>query len=173
MSEAHLAIGRSLAQAQIVVPQEGHPLAGDHAHQPADVVARCAQHRVQAVALRSFQVTTVHAVITLKVPDDWLDRLPALDPLLLLCRERLELALVLDGHPEVVRIHVPIAQVHIRRHRLDPRVLHQDGSLLQLHPEGVSVVRVAGECARTHDQVVFERGGNAHFTPNSYGACPW
>lgn len=39
-----------------------------------DVIACRAQHRVQAIAERSFQVTTVHAVIALEAPDDQLYR---------------------------------------------------------------------------------------------------
>ena len=52
---------------------------GDHAQQPADVVARCAQHRVQPVPDFSLEVTVIHAVIGLEVADDGFNRLAPLE----------------------------------------------------------------------------------------------
>jgi virulence-associated protein VagC len=54
---------------------------GRSAQQPADVVTRRAQHRMQSVALCTLQVTAVHPVFFLQVPDDRLDRLPPLEQL--------------------------------------------------------------------------------------------
>ena len=42
-------------------------LLGDHPHQLAQVVVRCAQHRVQTLALRPFQLAAVQSVIGLEV----------------------------------------------------------------------------------------------------------
>ena len=60
-------------------------LLGDHAQQPADVVACCAQHGMQPVTRLPFEVAAVHAVIGFEMPDDGLDGLtPPQQPSLLL-----------------------------------------------------------------------------------------
>ena len=65
--------------------KKGNTLLDDHAQQPFDVVARCAQHRVQPVAGLALEVAAVHAVIGLDVADDRFDRLA---PPQLLSREQ-------------------------------------------------------------------------------------
>jgi len=60
------------------------------------------------------------------------------------------------------RIHPRVAQIHKRRCGLDRTVLHQDRGLLELFAQGVSVIRMAMEGPRTHDQVALERAGDAH-----------
>lgn len=66
-------------QAQKKVFPKGHPLLGNHAQQPFEVVPSSAQHRMQPVAGFPLEVTAIHAVILLQVPDDGLDRMSALE----------------------------------------------------------------------------------------------
>ncbi len=136
---------RHRAQTQIKPLQEVHPLTDNHAQQPLDVVPRCAQHRVQPVAGFALEVAAIHAVIGLEVADDRLDRLTPLQLLSLLLADPFGLAPVHDVHIRVLCIHAPIAQIDERRRRLDRTVLHQDGRLLQLLSQRVSVIRVAVE----------------------------
>ena len=56
----------------------------DHPQQPADVVARRAQHRVQTVAVCAFEVAAIHSVVCFQVADDRLNGLPAFEHLLFL-----------------------------------------------------------------------------------------
>ena len=56
----------------------------DGTHQPADVVARRAAQRVQRVAQRTLEPTTLHPVIGFGVTDQRLDGLAALEPFALL-----------------------------------------------------------------------------------------
>lgn len=56
------------AQTQISPPQDG-PLLGDHAQQPADVVDRCPQHRMQPITL---EMASIHPMSALEMVDDGL-----------------------------------------------------------------------------------------------------
>ena len=106
--------------------QKGHSLFYNHAQQPPDVVACSAQYRVQTVTERCLEVAAVHAVIGFEVADDGLDGLSAFEVFLLLLRQALELAPVLDADARVVLLHTPVAQVCVDRLRLNAQVLHQD-----------------------------------------------
>ena len=74
-----------------------------------------------------------------------------------------------DAHTGQVRTHPPVAQIDERRRRFYRAVLHQDRGLLQLLGQGVPVIRVAMKRPRTHDQVVFERAGDAYLHPELVG----
>ena len=87
----------------------------NHAQQPAEVVARCAQHRVQPVTLLALEMAAVHAVISLEVADDRLDGLAPLEQLSVLLADSLALAPVHDMHIRVELVDTPIAQIHERR----------------------------------------------------------
>ena len=78
---------RHHAQAQKNRLQEEHPLLGDHAQQPSDVVPRSAQHRVQSVA-----------GFALEVADDRFYRLTPLEQPSVLLTDLLGLAPVHDVH---------------------------------------------------------------------------
>ena len=97
---------------------EAHPLLGDHAQQPFDVVACRAQHGVQPVALLTLEGATVHAVIALEVADDGLDGLAPLELFSVLAADAFGFAPVHDMHIRVASIHAPIAQVNERGRRL-------------------------------------------------------
>ena len=124
---------------------------------------------MQPVTHLALEVTAAHAVITLEVPNDRLDGLAPLEHLSLLPADPLGLAPVHDVNMGVVPIHPPVAQVHKRCFWFDLAVLHQDRGLLQLLGQGVPVIGVAMECPRAHDQVAFERAGNAHLDPELIG----
>jgi len=49
-------------------------LAGDCPEKPPQVLARCAQHRMQPVTNLALQVTAIHSVIGFQVTDHWLVR---------------------------------------------------------------------------------------------------
>ncbi len=72
------------------------PQAHDRAQQPADVVARRTQHRVQRVPRGTLEPAAIHAVIVLQVPDRWLHRLAPLEPSALRIGQAFELAAVDD-----------------------------------------------------------------------------
>lgn len=87
--------------------QEGHSLRNDHAQQPADLVARRVQRRMQSITDFSLGVTTIHAVIRLEVADDGLNRLSSLEKPPLLLAVSFALAPVHDSRARVVRLHPP------------------------------------------------------------------
>ncbi len=70
---------------------------------------------------------------------------------------------------ELQRIHPPVAPIDEHRRGLDRTVLHQDRGLLELFAQGVSVIRMAMEGPRTHDQVALERAGNARLDAEFVG----
>ena len=92
------------------------------------------QHRMQSVTDFTLEMTALHAVITIEVTDDRLDRLASLEQFLVLRTEALGLAPVHDVHLRVVCIHAAVAQIDKRGHGLEVTVLHQDRCpVVQLH----------------------------------------
>lgn len=63
--------------------------------------------------------------------------------------------------------YAPVSQIHMRHRGLHARVLHQNGGLLQLGAQRVTIKRVASEGACAHDQVVLQGAAMPTFTPNS------
>ena len=120
------------------------------------IVAGCAQHRVQPITRFTLEVTAVHPVNTLEVPDDRLDGLAPLKQLVLVLADAFVLAPMRDDNLRVVRIHTSAAQIRKGRGGPDGVVLHEDAGmlqllqLLQLLGQGVSVVRVAIERPGAH-----------------------
>ena len=47
----------------------------DHAHQPLDVVACGAQHRMNGISSLAFEVAAMKPVVLLQVPNNWLNGL--------------------------------------------------------------------------------------------------
>jgi hypothetical protein len=69
---------RTLASCRKKRLQEGHCLRDDLAQQPAEDVARRAQHRMKAGGDIAPEETAIRAVIRLEVADDGLNRLAPL-----------------------------------------------------------------------------------------------
>src|ERR1700710_1425522 len=68
--------------------------ANNRAQQPAQVIARRAQHRMQRIAALSFKPTTSHAMVLLQVANDRFDCLASLEPAPLWVGQRLVFATV-------------------------------------------------------------------------------
>ena len=148
-----------LQQAQ----QKAQAFLHDHLQQPADVVVRSAQHRVQRIALCPFEVAAVHAVISFEVHDDRLDRLAAFEQSALLIGQPLVLASVFDLDIRAVLVHAPVAQVGVHQLEFNALALHHNGALLNLLVHGVTVIRVAWKAPGAHDQIALEPHGQTEF----------
>ena len=134
------------------------PLLGKHAQQPADVVARSAQHRVQPVAGFALEVAAVHAVIGLEVGDDRLNRLAPPQLLSLLLADSFGLARVHDVHIRVPCIHArPTNAVAALTALSCIRVVACSICSFRVWPSYGLPWN-----ARAHDQVALVRAGNAY-----------
>ncbi len=93
--------------------QESHREAQtDHRpHQPAQVVARSAQHRMERIAQLAFQPASIHPMVRLQMSNGGFDRLSPFEPAPLLLCQRLVLAAMNDLHRRIILIHAAIPQV--------------------------------------------------------------
>ena len=73
-------------------------------------------------------MSAVHAVVSLKVPDDRLDRMASFEQPAFFIGQPLVLAPVFDLDVRVVLVHTPVAQVCVHHLGLDAQALHQDGA---------------------------------------------
>ncbi len=116
---------------------------------------------MKPVANLTLQMATVHPMVGLEVSDHRLDGVSPFDELESFSVQPLGLTTMRDGQPRVVGIHASVTQVHHRRGRPGAAVLQQDGGLLDLLVQGVSVERRTTECTGADDEIALGGDGDA------------
>ena len=106
---------------------------------------------MERVAQTPDQVTANHPMVVLHVPDHRPHRLASLQPLPFQLRHRLDAPPVHHPNARIVRIHAPVAQVHVGLFdrfagRVDERV-----GLFDLGGQRVPIKGVAGEAFGPYD----------------------
>ena len=117
---------------------------------------------MQRVAQAPDQLTAAHAMVVLHVPDHRLHRLASLQPLSFQLRHRLDAPPVHHANAGIVRIHAPVAQVHVGLfNRFAARVDERIG-LLDLRRQRVPIKGVASEALGPYDQALLMGDRQAH-----------
>jgi hypothetical protein len=96
---------------------------------------------MQPVTNLALQVTAIHPVIGFQVTDHWFDGVTPLDEFALRLAQALGLAAMDDCQARVVSIHTSVAQIDDRRGWFLARILHENGGLLNLFVQRVSIKR--------------------------------
>ena len=150
--QPHREIERSKYKAQ----KKAEAFFHDHPQQPANVLPGRAQHSMNPIANFALQVTPIHSVVMLQMPDHGLNGLTALQQLQLGFVHSPLLAAMIDPNAGIIVIDAAIPQVDIHRARLDGAVLKQDRCLFQLLGKRVPIKRIAAKRSRTYGQTTIE-----------------
>ncbi len=160
---------REIERSKYKVQKKAEAFLYDHPQQPTNVVTGCAQHRVNTIASFALQVTPIHSVVMLQMPDHWLNRLAALQQSQFGFVQSPLLAALIDPNAGIIVIDAAIPQVDIHRARLDGAVLKQDRCLFQLLGKRAPIKRIAAKRSRTYDQITLYAGRNAHLRTELIG----
>ena len=101
-------------------------------------------------------------MIVLHVPNHRLHRLASLQPLLFQLRHRLDATPVHYPYARVVRIHAPIAQIHVGLFDGFAAGGDERVRLPDLSGQRVPIKGITGEAFGPHDQALFVRDRQAH-----------